>query len=227
MNLTIVVPVKNESGSIKELVERTDAALKMALISYEIIFVNDGSTDTSEDTIKRLMDRFPIHLISRFPSKGKAFSVIDGVRNAHSSTVVMIDGDLQYPPEAIPEMYALRETHSMVVAKRVVNSERFIRKIASEIHSFFYCKLLFGLTCDVQAGLKLFPKSLIDEIRLEYVSPWTLDLSLVYAAKRHGYTIGEVPVTFLPRSSGNSKVSILRSFYEHTISSLKVRFWYK
>lgn len=222
--LTIVIPGKNESENIETLLQRIGSALDKSTIRYSIIYINDGSTDDSAVKLSRASKDYPLTVIEHAVSQGKAKSIIEGVLQAKSDSVVMIDADLQYPPEAIPEMFTLRAKYPVVVAWRVENNEKWLRKVASKVHAFIFCELLFGLKCDVQAGLKLFPKELIKSIDMANVTPWTLDLSLLYTAQQLGMAIGEVPIRFEARLLGKSKVNILRSFYEHSLTSVKIRF---
>ncbi|MDQ3239436.1 MAG: glycosyltransferase [bacterium] len=224
--LSIIIPTRNEAKNVKELVERIKWTLEKDDINYEIVFIDYMSDDDTFKIVKELKEHYPVSIYAQ-KTKGKALAIIEGATYCHGDLILMIDGDLQYPPEAISKMYKLSAEFPVVVARRKINHDKWIRKIASKIHLFLVGVLLFNLKCDLQSGLKLFPKSLIGRINMDYVSDWTLDLPLLISAKQLGYPIGEVLISFEERVAGTSKVSILNSFYEHLISALRIKFFYK
>lgn len=222
--ITLVIPAKNECENILPLFERIDAALSGADLSYRVIFIDDGSTDQSYTRLIALSQHYPVSIIHNDVSCGKAHSIIAGVRAATSTFVVVIDADLQYPPEAIPDMWALRSQFPLVVARRNDHNEGIIRAFFSRTYDYFFMRMLLGFRCDVQSGLKLFPRDVIECIDLSYVSGWTFDLSLLYTAREMGYTIGEVPIVFAARKAGASKVNLLGSIYTHALNSIRFTF---
>jgi len=220
-NLAIIIPTRNEIASIDSLVERLSNSLNGTEISFQIIFIDGNSRDGTYEKLLKLNDKNISSYLQL--SKGKALAVIEGVGHAESEYVCMIDADLQYPPEAIPEMYRMIGECNLVVARREVNNEKFLRKTLSKIHKYIFGNLLFGLSCDIQSGLKLFPKSLIYDIDTSDITPWTLDLALLLAAKKRGYKIGEVAIDFEERKFGESKVSIFGSIGEHLYTALRFK----
>src|SRR5438477_12455090 len=103
-SISIIIPTWNEEGNIKTLVERINMAMKRTSITYEIIFVDDYSTDHTREIIQELSKKFHIRLLMKNGVKGKAQSLLEGFAAAQYELICMIDADLQYPPEAIPEM---------------------------------------------------------------------------------------------------------------------------
>src|SRR6266702_4334884 len=104
--ISIVVPTWNEGENIRPLVMRIDAALRKNKISYEIIFIDDNSTDNTTSVISSLKASYPITHFVKKGVKGKAQSLLEGFSYAKSDIVCMLDADLQYPPEALPGMLA-------------------------------------------------------------------------------------------------------------------------
>ncbi len=227
MHISVIIPAKNESENLRNLFKRIKTSCEDNNIQYSIIFINDGSTDNTVNVLNMICKQYPLKIITHSISEGKANSIIQGIELSSTEYVVMIDADLQYPPEAIPEMARLATEYPVVVARRNTNHEKLHRKILSTIHRFLYGYVLFGLTCDIQSGLKLFPKKLLNHIDRSNITPWTLDLSILYTAKQLGYKIGETPIIFSQRSGGISKVSILQSIVEHTYTAIRLRFFNK
>src|SRR5689334_15354684 len=131
--IDVVVPVMDEEENILELVKRIDVSLKNAKISYGIIFIDDFSKDNTKEVIESLSKKYPIKYQLKHGKKGKAFSILQGATISNAEYIAMIDGDLQYPPEAIPEMYALAKAKNqgIVTANRGRNGEKLWRKVVS------------------------------------------------------------------------------------------------
>jgi len=103
--LSIVVPTINEAANLPQLVERVDAALGGC--AYEVIVVDDASTDDTQDVCARLSDRYPLRLLRRaVPVAGLGGAVLEGFRQARGEFLIVMDADLQHPPERIPALVA-------------------------------------------------------------------------------------------------------------------------
>lgn len=222
--LDIIIPVFNEAGNIKELVDRIDKAMRDADMAYQLIFVDDNSTDETGKEIKVAAKSYPVTLLIKKGERGKAFSILEGAKFAKSDYIAMIDGDLQYPPEAIPEMYKLAIERGVCVANRKKANTSFIRKIGSKVNTLIFGKLLLGLDCDPQSGLKVFKREIIDELDTSEVTKWTLDMPLLHKAMDLGYEIASVDIIFSARKSGDSKVDFLKASSEIAKQAIKLRF---
>src|SRR5260221_9881997 len=102
--LSIVIPVWNEEKNILSLVERIDSTLSEKDIPYEIIFIDDNSKDKTAEIIYSLAKKYPITYQRKIGKKGKSYSLVEGFALASYDILAMIDADLQYPPEALPQM---------------------------------------------------------------------------------------------------------------------------
>lgn len=154
--ISILFPVFNESGNIEKLLERTIPILKKTGIEYEIIFINDASKDNSLQILKDLKDkRYPeIKIISFSRNFGHTAALVAGMKHSRGQAVIMMDSDLQHPPEIIPEMITKwKEGYENIYAIRTrYKKEKGFKKITS----FLYYKLFNFLT-----GLK-FPNNVAD-----------------------------------------------------------------
>lgn len=119
--LSVVIPVYNEELSISEMVERLHKSCSNADISYELVFVNDGSSDSTLQKLKEFAQTDPcIKYISFSRNFGHQNAVMAGIKYSVGKTIVLIDGDLQDPPELIPDMYnKYLEGFKVVYARRV------------------------------------------------------------------------------------------------------------
>jgi len=222
-NLSVVIPTYNEAGTIETLIERIINSLQSAKLSYEIILVDDYSSDTTREIINKLSQKYPISLYLKKGAKGKAHSLLQGMNQAQGEYIAMIDGDLQYPPEVIPEMYALAQKSGMVVANRKVYKSKSFRRFASRANAFIFGRLLFGFNCDVQSGLKVFKKEIIGHLEKSLFSAWSIDIPLLYTARELGFQIKSVDITYEKRKKGESKISFLQTAWQIATGAIKLK----
>jgi cellulose synthase/poly-beta-1,6-N-acetylglucosamine synthase-like glycosyltransferase/glycosyltransferase involved in cell wall biosynthesis len=219
--ISVVIPIFNERQNLPTLIKRLEKSL--SAFSYELLFVDDHSTDGSYQYLRSLRNHH-IVVLKKQGKKGKAFSLLEGFAKARGSILAMIDGDLQYPPEAIPSMIATLSHADVVVAQRKANHVPLLRRIMSTCFRFTFGKLLFNLPYDIQSGLKVFKKKVITSIPLDISSPWSFDLAFLSRAKHEGFRIKTVAITFTPRSKGDSKISPLRSSFELAFQAIALKF---
>jgi cellulose synthase/poly-beta-1,6-N-acetylglucosamine synthase-like glycosyltransferase len=222
--LTLVVPVLNEASTIKPLVERINTALNDRSISYEIYFIDDHSTDGTKDIITGLQETYPIQIFQKMGKSGKARSLLEGFSYVHSKYIALIDGDLQYPPEAVPEMLNLITSGEadVVVSNRRTAETSKLRRFLSNGYRIVFGKWLWGFDVDVQSGLKVFRSEVISRLSLD-PKPWTFDLEFLVQARSAGYKIGSVDITFKNRSHGQTKVDTIRTIIELGFETISLR----
>ena len=205
----IVLPVYNEADNLPRLLERLDNSFKKTSFSYSVIAIDDHSTDGSFDVLQTLSKTYPLKAYQKRGLRGKAYSILEAKLYTKNDIICMIDADLQYPPEAIPEMVKLSDKFGIVVARRTSYGGSLLRKVGSRTMAFVLGKLLLGITCDMQSGLKVFHTSILSQITEKNVSPWNLDLTLLHTGLELGYEIGEVEITFEKRTHGVSKLKLV------------------
>lgn len=221
--ISIVVPTYNEEGSIGSLIERFAGILEANQIEYELIFIDDYSTDQTREAILAYTPRHPVRLLLKKGQKGKAFSIMEGAAVAKFPLIAIIDADLQYPPEAIPLMMnKIGEGFDVVVANRKDRLSGLLRNITSMCFHFIFARFLHGFSVDVQSGLKVFKAEIIKRINL-HPTPWTFDLEFLIKARDGGYKIESLDIIFSQRLSGESKVDLLKTSLEIGLSSIKAR----
>ena len=136
VELSIVIPIYNESSILLELYRRLRAAAEQITTNYELIFVNDGSKDDSLNGLKELArSSDKTHFISFSRNFGHQIAVSAGLDHAKGNAIVIIDGDLQDPPELIPALYKkYKEGYQVVYAKRKSRQgESFFKKITAKL----------------------------------------------------------------------------------------------
>jgi dolichol-phosphate mannosyltransferase len=223
--ISVVVPTYNEAENVETLVKRVNTSLDAHNIDHEIIFIDDHSSDDTVPILKRLQQKYPVRIYTKLGKRGKAFSLLEGFDQARNPFICMIDGDLQYPPEAIaPMARALNNGEAdVVVTTRVDNATPFIRRLASKVYNLLFVKLLFGIDYDTQSGLKIFKK---DVLRTVAVSPskWSFDLEFIIRCLQQRFKIMKYSIPFHEREHGVAKVGLFSTTFELAYASLKLKF---
>src|SRR3990167_1000742 len=221
--ISIIIPTYNEEANIKPLVERIHEALFKKGIIYELIFIDDNSRDQTCNIIQELALTYPIILSLKRGRAGKAFSISEGIRYAQFGAIAMIDADLQYPPEALPEMLEKLGETDIVVANRKKYKDSVRRKVLSNTFRAIFGKALFGLSHDIQSGLKVFTKEVADTLKFEPSSAWTFDLEFLHRAKQAGFKIQNHDIVFSKRKNGESKLNFIKQTLEIGTNAVIVR----
>ena len=223
--ISVIVPTLNEVDNIAMLVSRIAAGFDNSGLQYEIVFVDDHSTDGTVKAIENLSTEFPVRYLMKRGERGKAHSLLEGFADAKYETLCMIDADLQYPPEAIIPMYRLMESTDtdIVLTNRLDHATSRLRKITSAGFNFIFTKLLFGFDYDSQSGLKLFKRSVIKNITIT-PTPWSFDLEFIVRSLEHDYKIISYDISFAERYAGVAKIQVSKVAIELAKASVKLRF---
>ncbi|MFC1625802.1 glycosyltransferase [Patescibacteria group bacterium] len=225
--IDIIVPAFNEKENVEKLIVRIDKSLKKANLDYKLIIVDDNSSDGTYKEILKFIEDYPVVVHKKKGKQGKAYSILEGSKLGSSDYVVMIDADLQYPPEYIPKLvdYANKNPDFGVVIGERVLDKNFspFRKFLSRGSRLINARLIMGFPYDTQSGLKLFRREVIKNVSVREVSPWALDIPLINEAVQMGYQIGQVEIPFKKRSSGFAKIHLLHATREILWGALKVR----
>ncbi len=227
--IDIIVPVLNEALNLPRLLERIYDSFKKTEFKYNVIVIDDNSKDDSINVLKSLSKKYPLQFSLKKGKGGKAYSIIEGTKLSKSDYFAMIDGDLQYPPEAIPEMFklALENDLGVVVGNRVYQKIGKVRSFVSKAGRFIVGKLVTGLSRDTQSGLKVIKKEIMEHVDLRHVYPWSIDVPVLHTAKDLGYEIGSVDIPFSLRENGISKVNLLKATLQIVGGALKQKLYPK
>ena len=202
--VTVVVPVRNEAGNIAPLVAEIAAALEDKW-PFEVIYVNDGSTDGTEDELKRLMAQYPwLRRVRHKRSCGQSAAVRTGVAAARAPVVATLDGDGQNDPKFLPAMIRALEADAprvgLIAGQRVGRKATGFKKLQSRIANGVRGAILRDGTRDSGCGLKVFRRDLF--MRLPYFDG--LHRFLPALVRREGFDIGYVDVVDRTRKAGVS-----------------------
>lgn len=203
MAFSVVVPLYNEEESLEELHRRLTLVMQPLSDSFEIIFVDDGSTDNSFGVLKTLHEKDSRVKVIQFRKNfGKAPALTAGFKKAQGEIVITLDADLQDLPEEIPGLLKKIEAgYDLVSGWKVKRKDPVVRKVASRLFNFvtsFYTRVKLH---DFNCGLKCYRREVIDELDLY----GELHRYIPAIANWKGFNVGEVQVAHHPRKHGKSK----------------------
>ncbi|MEP1305468.1 MAG: glycosyltransferase family 2 protein [Balneola sp.] len=208
IDISIVVPLYNEEESLGELAEAIDKAIS-ARYSYEIIFVDDGSTDTSFEVIRKLSAKNElINGISFAHNYGKSVALQAGFEQVRGKYVITMDADLQDDPDEVPEMIQmLKDGLDMVSGWKKERFDPISKTVPSKFFNFVTRKAAGIELHDFNCGLKAYKREVVDNIYLY----GELHRYIPMLAKKEGFTrIGEKVVKHHPRKYGETKFGLSR-----------------
>ena len=207
MDLSIIIPLYNEADSLPELKAWTDRSLKD--FSYEIIFVDDGSTDNSWAVIQELAGP-SVHGIRFRRNYGKSAALYEGFAAAKGEIVVTMDADLQDSPEEIPEMVRMirEEGYDLVSGwKKHRKDNALTKNIPSKLYNWTARKVTGIKLHDMNCGLKAYRAEVVKNIEVY----GEMHRYIPYLAKNAGFgKIGEKQVAHQKRKYGHSKFGMDR-----------------
>lgn len=205
--LSIVVPLFNEVDNVTLLTQKIHESL--VGYHYEIIYVDDFSTDATRKTVKGLKDH-KVHLIELKKNYGQSLALAAGLDYASGEYIITMDGDLQNDPSDIPEMltYAVADDYDVVTGIRQKRKDSLVKKIPSKIANFLVRRVTNLDIKDNGCALKVFTKDIAKDLNLY----GEMHRFITLLAHLEGAQIKQVPVKHHARHAGVSKYGLERIF---------------
>lgn len=222
MKYSIVLPVYNESGSLKELHESLTKVMRSLHEKYEIIFINDGSTDNSLEVLKKLKQKDGKIIIINFRRNfGQSAAMKAGFDHAKGKIIIAMDADLQNDARDIPRMIKkIKEGYDVVTGWRKRRHDPLSKKIPSKFSNWLHRKITGINMHDSGCSLKAYRKECLDGIEL--YGEMHRYIPAMIAQK--GYKITEIPVIHHQRKHGQSKYGVTR-LLKGSLDLLDLAFW--
>ena len=200
---SIVIPVFNEEHNLITLIKEIKLSLK-SYNEYELIFVNDFSTDNTLSILKKQKKIFNFKIINNKTNLGQSFSILNGIKNSNYNTIITLDGDGQNNPKDIPtllEFYNKTKDASLVGGIRYKRRDNIIKIISSRLANFVRSKILKDECKDTGCSLKVFDKNIF--LKFEYFDGMHRFIPALF--KGFGYNTYFLNVDHRKRKYGTSK----------------------
>ncbi len=223
MECSVVIPVRNEAENIPVITKQIEKVLSGS--NFEIIFIDDGSTDNSIEILENLRKKYSFvqYLKRETKSKitvGKALRL--GLESAKGKYIVVMDGDLSHDPKYILPMLRMLERYDVVVASRFIHGGGMVipftlkKKVCHFLFSFLV-RLLTGITViDFSHGFKAFKREILKSFTIDSEGfPAYTEIAL--KAQVLGYKVGEYPTLYGVRTKGVSKFRLSKSMWGYLL----------
>ena len=205
---SVIIPVRNEEEVIDEVINDVNKALNTLESPYEIIVIDNASTDKTVDIVKKHSD---VRLIRHESDKGYGGSIKEGVKVAKSDNIITIDGDGTYPAEDIPKLVSYIGQYDLVSGARVGKdvSISLIRKFGKFWHHRLINFLAGERIPDMNSGLRVFKKDVFLRYYHLYPSTFSISTTFLLACLHNDHPVKFVDINYFPRK-GKSKIKIFR-----------------
>ena len=218
---SLVVPLYNEAGNVLPVVGGAVAVLEARGESFEVVLVDDGSTDATASEIAEASRRWPACRALRLPGNtGQAAALLSGLREARGERILTMDGDGQNDPGDLPALLSLLESgpFDLVCGWRVGRRDAWLRRAMSRLANAVRRTVLGDGVHDAGCQLRAMRREVVAALR-----PMELLQSFVPAlAARAGLRVGEVPVRHHPRRAGRSKYGLGNLWWRPAVQMVRL-----
>ena len=223
MEYSLVIPVYNEEENLFALQVKIHRLLQEIEDKAEVIYVNDCSTDTSLEALKKIAADFPeVKLISLKKHSGQSTAFFYGFKKAEGKWIITLDADLQNDPQDIKKFFPYKKNYDMINGIRENRKDSFLRRVSSRIAYWMRAMVLQDKTTDVGCSLRMFKQEIIAYL------PFFRNFHrfFPFLAAVCGFKVFEVPVRHFPRRRGKTKYRTFSRLKEGVFDLIGV-FWLK
>jgi len=212
----VIVPTYNEAENIERLLPRV---FSQPIPDLHVLVVDDSSPDGTAELVRRLQSTYPgrLHLLVREGKKGLGSAYVEGFRFALShgyGIVVEMDADLSHNPDDLPRLLAELDNHDLVIGSRYVTGVNVInwplRRLLLSLGGNWYVRAVTRLPVrDCTSGFKVYKREVLAALDLDRIQSdgYAFQIEMKYRAWKKGFRLREVPIVFIDREAGSSKMS--------------------
>jgi len=221
--ISVFFPAYNEEKNIKQTIIKAVAVLEKIAQNYEVIVVNDGSTDKTGQIVNNLIKKNPrISMITHTPNRGYGAALKSGLYHASYPWIAFTDADGQFDFGEIEKFLAKKDQADLIIGYRLKRRDPLPRIIIAQLLRIWNF-ILFGLWLkDADCGFKLIKKEVVDKIGPLKTESAITETEFLARAKRAGFKIIEVPVHHYPRKAGKQTGGNLKVIFKAIKESLSL-----
>lgn len=233
MKLSVVIPAFNEVTRILPTLERICVYMDQHHPDYEVIIIDDGSTDGTAAAVRKQFENRPqVRLLSYGGNRGKGYAVRYGALRAAGDVVLMSDADLSTPIEEVEKMLPLlQQGYDLVIGSRALaqseirEHQPFYRESGGKVFNLLVRLTLLRQFHDTQCGFKLFRRApLLPVLGHQQIDGFAFDVEMIALAQRLGLRVAEVPVVWINSPMSRVRVgAALRAFADLVYIRRRVR----
>ena len=230
MELSVIIPAYNEEKRLGNSLNLISQYLEKRYNAYEVIVVDDGSSDGTRHITEKLKKSIPnLKIVSNPKNMGKGYSVKKGILRSAGDTILFSDADLSTPIDQLEKCEnSLKGGYDIAIGSRIskgaviLKHQSILREYMGKIFNLFVYMIVIGGIKDTQCGFKLFKRRVaLDIFSRQKINGFSFDVEILYIAKKLGYKIGVVPVIW--SNVPNSKVRILGSSLNMLLELAKIK----
>ena len=217
---SVIIPVYNEEENLLQLVDEIKDSLSDTK-NYEIIFINDASTDNTFEILKNIKDS-KITILNNKINRGQSFSISYGIKKSFFNTIITIDGDGQNDPKDIPNLlkhYLSSDSIKLVGGIRLVRKDNFLKIISSKIANYLRSRILKDNCSDTGCSLKIFDKQIF--LNFPYFDGIHRFLPALFSG--YGFKTKFINVNHRSRKYGFSKYGTVNRLFKGIRDIIKVK----
>jgi glycosyltransferase involved in cell wall biosynthesis len=208
--VSVVIPAYNEEKTIGHVIEETVSVMDGLGLPYEVIIVDDGSTDAT----RQIASTYKATVLTNETNRGKGYAVRRGFQQAQGEFVVTLDADGAHSPKEIPDLInPLANGTDIVAGSRFLGNGTYKTSRLNRIGNFMFNTAIATLTgkrvTDSQTGFRAIKKQVIEKLNLT-CSGYEIETEITVKSLKNGFTFEEKPITCKKRQHSTSKLKILR-----------------
>ncbi len=228
--LSVIIPAYNEEARIKNTLEKIHSYLKNQDYTYEIIIVNDGSTDNTWALVNEIAQKIKeVRILKNEKNRGKGFTIKKGFLNAKGKYLLFTDADLSTPIEEVEKLISwLKKGYDIAIGSRALKESHiqihqpWYRELAGRIFNLFVQAMAVPGIKDTQCGFKCFTqKAALEICERQKIEKFSFDVEMLYIGRKLGYKIKEVPICWF--NNPHTKVNFLKDGYRMCLDLIRIR----
>ncbi len=207
--VSIIIPAFNEEKNVANVISRTITVMDQMNLPYEIILVDDGSTDKTG----LIASFFAVKILRNKTNRGKGYSLKRAFNHANGDIIVTIDSDGEHKPKEIaPLLEAVLNGFDIAAGSRFLNSQTAVTTKLNQMGNLFFNLTIMSLTgkrvTDSQTGFRVIKREVLEELNLQS-DGYEIETEITVKSLKNGFTFRELPITVERRKFGTSKLNII------------------